>query len=130
MTAALGPGLPSPPDLLLDAALEVGSLAVSLGDALERLAPFGRGNREPRLLIRHARLHDVRRIGDNHLDAWLADPAGARARAVAFRVADLPVGAALLGAGDSPLHLAGRLKIDSWQGRRRPSFQIDDAAPA
>lgn len=129
MTASFGPGLPPPPDLTLDAALDVQSLTTHLGDALDRLAPFGRGNPEPRLLIRDAVLHQARRIGDNHLDGWLADASGARIRAVAFRIADQPLGESLLSAGDRRLQLAGRLKIDTWQGRRRPSFQIDDAAP-
>lgn len=130
MIAAFGPGLPPPSDLLLDADLEVQSLTTGLGEALGRLAPFGRGNSEPRLLIRNAALHQARRIGDNHVDAWLADPSGARVRAVAFRIADQPLGQALLGAEGRTFHLAGRLKIDTWQGRRRPSFQIEDAAPA
>ena len=130
MTAAFGPGLPPAPELLLDADLEVQSLTSDLGDALERLAPFGRGNAEPRLLIRNATLHQVRRIGDNHVDAWLADASGARMRAVAFRIADQPLGEALLSAEGRTVQLAGRLKIDTWQGRRRPSFQIEDAAPS
>ncbi len=130
MAVVFGPGLPPPPDLLLDAELEVPSLTTDLGDALDRLAPFGRGNAEPRLLIRNATLHQPRRIGDNHLDAWLGDASGARVRGVAFRIADQPLGEALLAAGDRPLHLAGRLKIDTWQSRRRAGFQIDDAAPA
>ncbi|MDH3660157.1 MAG: DHH family phosphoesterase [Alphaproteobacteria bacterium] len=128
MTAAFGPGLPPPPELLLDAALEVQSLTTDLGDALDRLAPFGRGNPEPRLLLRNATLHQVRRIGDNHLDAWLAGATSARLRAVAFRSADQPLGEALLSADGRAVQLAGRLKIDTWQGRRRPSFQIEDAA--
>jgi single-stranded-DNA-specific exonuclease len=129
MARTFGPGLPPPPELQLDADLEVQSLTEVLGDALDRLAPFGRSNPEPRLLIRSAQIHNVRRIGDNHIDAWLACPSGARVRAVAFRIADQPLGQALLGAGDRRLQIAGRLKIDTWQGRRRPSFQIDDAAP-
>lgn len=130
MAASFGPGPPPPGELRLDTALDVDSLTVDLATALDRLAPFGRGNAEPRLLIRDAQLQAVRRIGDNHLDAWLAGSSGARLRAVAFRIADQPLGEALLNAGDRAIQLAGRLKIDSWQGRRRPSFQIDDAAPA
>lgn len=130
MAASFGPGLPPPPELQLDADLEVQSLTTDLGEALDRLAPFGRSNPEPRLLIRNAQIHGVRRIGDNHLDAWLACPSGARVRAVAFRIADQPLGGALLNASGRTFQIAGRLKIDTWQGRRRVSFQIDDAAPA
>lgn len=130
MTAAFGPGLPPPPELLLDADLEVQSLTTDLGEALDRLAPFGRSNAEPRLLIRNAQIHNVRRIGDNHLDAWLACPSGARVRAVAFRIADQPLGEALLNSSGQRFQIAGRLRIDTWQGHRRVNFQIDDAAPA
>ncbi len=130
MAASFGPGPPPPPELQLDADLEVQSLTTDLGEALDRLAPFGRSNPEPRLLIRNAQIHGVRRIGDNHLDAWLACPSGARVRAVAFRIADQPLGGALLNASGRTFQIAGRLKIDTWQGRRRVSFQIDDAAPA
>ena len=28
-----------------------------------------------------------------------------------------------------PLHLAGRVKLDTWQGREQASFEIEDAAP-
>jgi len=127
MTAVFGPGLPSPAPLLLDVDLEVQSLTIELGDALDRLAPFGRGHAEPRLWVRNATLQQARRIGDNHLDGWLTDRAGARLRAVAFRIADQPLGEALLSANGRPLHLAGRLKVDVWQGRRRAGFQIEDA---
>jgi single-stranded-DNA-specific exonuclease len=130
MIRALGPGVPPPPDLKLDAALEVGGLSLALGEALKGLAPFGRGNPEPRFLLAEARVHQARRIGDSHLDCWLSDRSGKRIRAVAFRVADRPLGQALLTAGEVPLQLAGRLKIDVWQGQARAGFQIEDAAPA
>ena len=35
---------------------------------------------------------------------------------------------ALLEAAGRPLHLAGRIKLDVWQGHARASFQIEDAA--
>ncbi len=130
MRAAMGEAVPPPPDLKLDAALQVGGLTPALDVALRRIAPFGRANPEPRLMLSDVLLHQTRRIGDNHLDCWLGDPTGARIRAVAFRIADQPLGEAMLSAGDRSLHLAGRLKIDDWQGRRRASFQIEDAAPA
>ena len=29
-----------------------------------------------------------------------------------------------------PLRLAGRVKLDTWQGREQACFEIEDAAPA
>jgi single-stranded-DNA-specific exonuclease len=75
-----------------------------------------------------ARSFQVRRIGESHLDCVLQDAAGGRVRAVAFRAADRPLGAALLGACGAPLHLAGALQLEQWQGEARVSFRIEDAA--
>ncbi len=126
----LGAGAPAPPDLTLDGALQVGGCSVGLARRLASLAPYGRGNPEPRFAIADARPWRVRQIGDNHVDCWLQDAAGARVRAVAFRVLDRPLGQALLAASGAPMHFAGRLKLDRWQGELRVTFQIEDAAAA
>ena len=94
----LGIGAPAPPDLTLDGALQVGGCSVGLARRLAMLAPYGRGNPEPRFAIADARPWRVRQIGDNHLDCWLQDAAGGRVRAVAFRALDRPLGQALLAA--------------------------------
>ena len=124
----LGIGAPAPPDLTLDGALQVGGCSVGLARRLAMLAPYGRGNPEPRFAIADARPWRVRQIGDNHLDCWLQDAAGGRVRAVAFRALDRPLGQALLAASGVPMHFAGRIKLDRWNGELRVTFQIEDAA--
>jgi single-stranded-DNA-specific exonuclease len=125
---ALGQGLPPPPDLALDGALQVTALSPALAARLGSLEPYGRGNPEPCFMLPDARSFQVRPVGDGHLDCWLQDAAGGRVRAVAFRAAERPLGQALLAAGGAPLHLAGTLRLDSWQGQPRVSFRIEDAA--
>ena len=128
LAQALGPGLPPTPDLTLDGALQVTALSPGLAGRLSSLEPYGRGNPEPRFMLPEARSFQVRPIGEGHLDCWLQDAAGGRVRAVAFRAAGQRLGEALLAAGGAPLHLAGTLKLDAWQGRPRVSFRIEDAA--
>ena len=123
-----GPGLPAPPDLALDGALQVTALSAGFAERLGSLGPYGRGNPEPFFMLPEARSFQVRRIGDGHLDCWLQDAAGGRVRAVAFRAAERPLGEALLAASGAPLHFAGTLKLDRWQGQPRVSFRIEDAA--
>ncbi len=124
----LGPGVPAPPDLALDGALQVSGCSVGLAQRLATLAPYGRGNPEPRFALAGARPWRVRQIGDNHVDCWLQDAAGGRVRAVAFRALDQALGRAMLESSGAPMHFAGRIKLDSWQGELRVSFQIEDAA--
>jgi single-stranded-DNA-specific exonuclease len=123
-----GLGRPVPPDLALDGALQVAGLSFELAERLLTMAPFGRGNPEPRFMLRHVRSRDVRQLNGAHVGCWLYDPAGGRCRAIAFRASDQPVGRALLQAAGAPLHLAGAIKLEAWQGEVRLSFHIEDAA--
>jgi single-stranded-DNA-specific exonuclease len=124
-----GLGRPAPPDLALDGALQVAGLSFGLAERLGQIAPFGRGNPEPRFMLRHARSAQVRQVGDAHVDCCLYDPAGGgRVRAIAFRASDQPLGRALLQAAGAPLHLAGSIKLDWWEGQPRVTFRIEDAA--
>ena len=62
----------------------------------------------------------VRQIGDNHLDCWLQDAAGGRVRARGVsraRSAARPGAAG--GHRAQPMHFAGRIKLDRWQGELR-----------
>jgi len=70
-------------------------------------------------------------VGKNHVRCNLtgADGTG-RLKAIAFRAADSALGAALLGASGQPLHIAGNLRSDEWQGRVSAQLFIDDAAIA
>ena len=53
-----------------------------------------------------------------------------RLKAIAFRALETELGAALLQTGGATLHIAGHLRLDSWQGRTGVQLMIDDAAPA
>jgi single-stranded-DNA-specific exonuclease len=122
--------VPEPEPLELDAALSVAALGADLARELERMAPFGPGNREPRFAIPDARLVEAKPVGDGHVSCVLAGPDGGRARGIAFRAGGTALGPALLATGGAPVRLAGRLRLDRYKGREQPSFQIEDAAAA
>jgi single-stranded-DNA-specific exonuclease len=63
-----------------------------------------------------------------HVRFTLAAEDGARLRAVAFRAAETALGHALLSAGDTPMHVAGSLTIDHWQGREEARLRVADIA--
>ena len=117
------------PHLTLDGALHPAGASLSLARALERLQPFGPGNAEPRFALTDARIVQADVVGRDHVRAILAGADGGRLKAIAFRCADQPLGEMLLRAkGGTPIHLAGRVRVDSWQGREQAQFMIDDAA--
>jgi single-stranded-DNA-specific exonuclease len=69
-------------------------------------------------------------VGAKHVRCTLADASGARVRAIAFRAVDTPLQALLMDRSGPPVHVAGQLKADTWNGMRRAQFEIRDAARA
>jgi single-stranded-DNA-specific exonuclease len=119
------------PELALDGALAPGAATPELVETLDRLAPFGAGNPEPRFAFPASRIVRAEVVGGAHLRCFLTDAAGkARLRAIAFRCLETKLGPALLQNDGASFHVAGHLRCDEWQGDRRIQLTIEDAAPA
>jgi single-stranded-DNA-specific exonuclease len=125
-----GAGGPAVPRLEIDGVLSARGATVELAGLLEKCGPFGSGNPEPRFALTDLRVVRSDVVGDGHVRAVLAGGDGARLKAIAFRSAGNGVGRALLAGAGAPLHLAGHLRTNNWQGRSELQLVIDDAAPA
>ena len=118
------------PRLHLDGAVRTSGANLEFVAALEKVAPFGAGNPEPRFAISGARIVRADVVGDDHVRCILVGEDGARLKAIAFRVVDGPLGPAVLDHGGAPYHFAGRLRGDTWQGRNDVQLFIDDVSHA
>ncbi|MBV8335818.1 MAG: single-stranded-DNA-specific exonuclease RecJ, partial [Alphaproteobacteria bacterium] len=134
LSERLGDGLGSGrlvAELRLDAALSLAAVTGELIDNLERLAPFGAGNPEPRFVFPAVRVAHVEPVGSGHLRCALADPLGSgRLRAIAFRATATPLGQFLAETRGAAIHVAGHLRRDGWRGGDAVQLTIEDAAPA
>ncbi len=127
------------PELAIDGALSAAGAVAGLIGHLDALAPFGAANPEPRFAFPGLLLAHVEPVGPagngGHLRCTLADPAGfgeggpARLQAIAFRVAETPLGAFLAAARGRRVHVAGHLRRDDYRGGDAVQLVIDDAAP-
>jgi single-stranded-DNA-specific exonuclease len=128
----LGDGSDSAPpvaELRLDAALSLAAAGNGLIEHLDRLAPFGVGNPEPRFALPNVRIAHAEPMGAGHLRLTLADPLGSsRLRAVAFRVAGAPLGEFLAATRGAAIHIAGHLRRDAWNGEAAARLIVEDAA--
>ncbi len=122
--------LPPVPLLTLDGAIQPKAAQPDLARAIQSLGPFGSGNAEPRFAMPSMRVVRADPVGEAHVRCVLAGSDGGRMKAIAFRALGEDLGQALLERNAAPLHLAGRLKLDSWQGREEVQLQIEDAAPS
>ncbi|MEL6583913.1 MAG: single-stranded-DNA-specific exonuclease RecJ [Pseudomonadota bacterium] len=127
LLAKQGAGETSASELRVDAVLRAGGATLETVELLEQAGPFGAGNPAPRVVIASANVASTRRVGENHLQATLSDETG-RLDAIAFRAMDGPLGPGLEALQGKPAHVAGRLEIDDWGGRRKVKLRIEDAA--
>ncbi len=134
LSARLGDGVDFQalvPQLGIDGALSVMAAQSELIGHLDRLAPFGAANPEPRFVFPAVRIVHAEIVGGSHLRCTVADPLdGARLRAIAFRVGETPLGRFLAETRGAAIHLAGHLRRDSWRGGDSVQLAIDDATPA
>jgi single-stranded-DNA-specific exonuclease len=117
------------PTLAFDGALRPDGATAELAGALARIGPFGSGNPEPRFALPAARIGFAAPAGDAHVRLAISpDGPGRPLKAIAFRCLETELGRALLAAQGSVLHLAGRLRLDTWNGAIGIQFVVDDAA--
>jgi single-stranded-DNA-specific exonuclease len=118
-------------DLRIDGVLAAAAARSELLDHLDKLAPYGVANPEPRFAFPGLRVVHAEPIGDGHLRCTLADPLdSARVRAIAFRSAGTPLGQFLAETRGAAIHVAGHLRRDGWQGSEAVQLTIEDAAAA
>ncbi|QEO17340.1 single-stranded-DNA-specific exonuclease RecJ [Acetobacter vaccinii] len=124
--------LPDTVDLLLDAVVSVSGASAELAQQMGAMAPFGAGNPEPMVALSHATIIRTDRIGrdGNTLRVLLRADNGARLKALLFRAEDSPLTPVLEDSTRPPLHLAGYLRAESWNGRMDATFFIQDIARA
>ena len=119
------------PILNLDGVLSPAGAGRELLAHLERLAPFGTGNSEPRFALADVRLAFADVVGGQHVRCSLSGLDGSRLKAIAFRAAETDLGRHLLRHAKGPLlHVAGTLRLDRWNGTETVQLVIDDAALA
>ena len=117
--------------LKIDGAVSAGGADLALCELLARAGPFGAGNPEPVLALPAHTLVYADPVGDNHIRARFKSGDGKFVSAIAFRAADTALGKALIEHRGRPLHAAGCLALDRWQGEVRVQMRlIDVAVPA
>lgn len=114
----------------IDAALTAEGATPELVANVSRAGPFGSGNPEPVFAFGNHILTDATVVGANHIRIRLRAGDGSSIGGMAFRVADQPLGQALLGMKGQTVHAAGTLTLDSWGGRTQVSLRLLDICRA
>lgn len=115
-------------DLKIDAATTADGASPDAIGLLEKAGPYGAGHPLPMLAFPSHRIAYAETVGGSHIRVGLSANTGGSLKGMAFRAADTPLGQRLLARDDLPVHVAGTLSLDRWQGRERPTLKIVDIA--
>jgi single-stranded-DNA-specific exonuclease len=111
----------------LDGEVGLGEVTLELVEMLDALAPFGEGNREPKLLLRNVEVSGVVPVGKNgsHVQVYVRNSVtGEELKMIGFYLAakmkDYVIG--------TRVDVVVELGVNEWQGRRTAQAKIVDVA--
>jgi single-stranded-DNA-specific exonuclease len=116
--------------LLIDGAVSAAGANAELIASLDRAGPFGAGNPEPMVALPNHIIAYAEAVGQSHVRVRLRSGDGTFLNAIAFRAAGQPLGNALISMRGQPVHAAGTLCLDRWNGTERVQLRICDLASA
>ena len=114
--------------LKIDAVVALSGASTYLIDQIEKVGPFGAGNPGPRFVIPEVDLLKADRVGQNHLRCIFKSKEGKSIKAMAFRMADEPMGELLRTGIGRRFHIAGKLKKDTWGHTPKAEIMLDDVS--
>lgn len=115
-------------DLKLDGLLMPSAATVDLCDQIEAAGPFGAGAAGPRYVFADMKISFAKRVGESHLKLRFGDGLGMSLDAICFGAYDTDLGPALEAHQGRSVHLAGKLDVNIWQGRKSVQLRLEDAA--
>ncbi|OJU26331.1 MAG: single-stranded-DNA-specific exonuclease RecJ [Nitrobacter sp. 62-13] len=115
-------------ELFIDGAVSARAVAPEFVAMLNRAGPFGAGNPEPVVALPSHQLIHADEVGQAHLRLRFKSGDGAIVNGIAFRAVGQPLGNALAQLRGQPLHVAGSLAVDRWQGAERVQLRVCDVA--
>jgi single-stranded-DNA-specific exonuclease len=113
-------------NIIVDSEISPSSLNIDFFEKINLLSPFGSGNIEPRFIIKNLKILNSRIVGEKHIKSILIGRDGSTIQTIAFNVEDNGLGPYLMKSNKKPIHIAGKLSLNEWKGKKNVEFIIDD----
>ena len=114
-------------NLYLDAVVAPSAINEDFYKEVHTLGPFGSGNNEPKFVIENLRAISSKIVGEKHIKSVLSGRDGSVFSGFAWNAKGGPF-EDLLNNNRKDLHIAGKMKLNEWNGKKNIDFIIDDIA--
>src|SRR6476659_3011255 len=115
-------------ELYVDGAVTASAVTTELATTLNRAGPFTRRHPEVVMALPSHQLVYADEVGQAHLRLRFKSGDGSIVNGIAFRSVGQKLGNALTQHRGQPLHVAGSLAVDRWQGSERVQLRVLDVA--
>ena len=117
-------------DLNVLGALSPAGATPELVEQIDSAGPFGPSNAAPRIAFSNVVPGGVRVVGNGHCQTRFSGAGGGSVASITFGAVDSGLAEFFEAnaARKQPVHVAGRLEIDDWGGRRKAKLRVEDAA--
>lgn len=116
--------------LKIDALLSPSAVGIELIQEIDRVGPYGAKMPEPLFAFADMRVTYAQRLNGGHVRCAFEDASGTRLAGIAFRAEETGIADILLAPNPPHVHIAVRLKENTWKGRTKIDVQISDLAIA
>jgi len=112
-------------NLYLDSIIAPSALNEEFYKKINRLAPFGTGNKEPRFAIENLKVIKSNFVSNNHIKSILNGKDGSVVKTIAFNAKNSPLEACLINK-KRLINIAGKMSLNEWRGKNNVEFIIED----
>jgi single-stranded-DNA-specific exonuclease len=109
-----------------DAEISPSAINNNFFEKINKLAPFGSGNPEPRFVVRDVKLVNSKIVGEKHIKIVLVGSDSTTLKAISFNSVETELGSHLLKKNMKSFDIAGKLSLNEWRGQKNVEFIIDD----
>ncbi len=113
-------------NLYLDSVIAPSALNEDFYSEIERLAPFGSGNNEPKFVIENLQVIASDLVADKHIKTVLYGKDGSVIKSIAFNAKDSPLELYLNKKNKKKFNIAGIMNLNEWRGKKSVEFIIED----
>jgi single-stranded-DNA-specific exonuclease len=109
-----------------DAEISPSAINLDFFEKINKLAPFGSGNIEPRFLIQNLKVVNSKIVGEKHIKSVLAGSDSSIIKTISFNSVDTDLSSYLLKKNTKNFNIVGKLSLNEWRGQKNVEFIIDD----
>ena len=113
-------------NLYLDSVIAPSALNEDFFYDVEKLAPFGSGNNEPKFAIEKIKVISSKIIKNNHIKSTLIGKDGTVFNSFYWNGINTPIEEFLTGENKKEFNIAGKIKLNEWRGKKKVEFIIED----